>query len=113
MVVIGITGSLDMFSQYKNDIIIVVAKPRHSQMVQNVLNYNMQMRFLQFLKVHGARPYARQPCPQSRNVPPGYGESPPKSREVSVFDQSMTYEIMQQVVTDILTSAFRCVLAPL
>ena len=47
-----------MFLKHKNDITIGVAKPRHSQMVQNVLNYNMQMKFLQFLKVDDTRPYA-------------------------------------------------------
>ena len=44
-----------MFLKHKNDNVIGVAKPRHSQMVQNFSNCNMQIRFLQFLKVYHLR----------------------------------------------------------
>ena len=71
---ISITGSEDMFAKHKIDEVICVAKPRHSLMVQNVLDYIMQMRFLQFLKVDEKRLV----------LPPGLGESPPKSHEASV-----------------------------
>ena len=47
-VVNGIIGCQDMFSKHENDNVAGVAKPRHSQMVGFVQNYNMQMRFLQF-----------------------------------------------------------------
>ncbi len=72
-------GSEDMFAKHKIDEVIGVVKPRHSLMVRNVLDYIMQMRFLQFLKVDEKRLYARV-------LPPGLGESPPKSHEASVRD---------------------------
>ena len=62
-----------MFSKHKNDNVIGVAKPRHSQMVQNVSNCNMQIRFLQFLKVYHLRAssaYSHTMChPDRREVP--------------------------------------------
>ena len=48
-----------MFLKHKEDITIGIAKPKQSQMVQNDLNYNMQMRLLQFFKIDDTRPYAR------------------------------------------------------
>ena len=40
-----------MFSKRENDNLVSVAKPRLSQMVRFGQNYNMQIRFLLFLKV--------------------------------------------------------------
>ena len=45
-----VSGSEDMLSKHRNDEVIGVATPAHSLMGRNVLNYIMQIRFLQFLK---------------------------------------------------------------
>ena len=50
-----------MFLEHKNDNLTDVKKPGQSQIVLNVLNYNMQMRFLQFMKDGGTRTFACHP----------------------------------------------------
>ena len=55
-VAIDIIGTHDKFTELKKDKIVCVQNLKQTQTVQNVLYYNMQMRFLEFVRLDETRP---------------------------------------------------------